>query len=188
VFGFSIFEVVLIGVVTLVAVGPKRLPGMLKNFGAWMRKLRKMTLDVRQQTGIDDILRQEGIHGGLNELRSLVRGGAPAPAPPPPAYRPPDPYASVEIDLEREYPSEGPDANGALPDDLLLPSKPRPAPPAPAPAAPAPQPAPNAEAPAADAAQASTSPAPSAPAADPATPALPPEPSTSAAGEAKPSS
>jgi sec-independent protein translocase protein TatB len=134
VFGFSIFEVLMIGVVALVAVGPQRLPGMLKTFGAWMRKLRKMTTDVRAQTGIDELLKQEGIHGGLNELRSLVRGhGPPAPAPAPIPYRREDPYASLEIDVTREYPPEGPDAYGTLPDDLLLPPPPAKAPEKPAP-------------------------------------------------------
>jgi sec-independent protein translocase protein TatB len=119
VFGFSFSEVVLIGVVTLVAVGPQRLPGMLRNFGTWMRKLRKMTTEVRQQTGIDEMLRAEGLHGGLNELRSLMRGGGGAPAPAPMPQRPvEDPYGGIEFDVTQEYPPEGPDALGALPDDL----------------------------------------------------------------------
>jgi sec-independent protein translocase protein TatB len=127
VFGFSFSEVVLIGVVALVAVGPQRLPGMLRNFGTWMRKLRKMTTDVRQQTGIDEMLRSEGLHGGLNELRSLMRGAGSFPIPgAPPAPRsipfapPEDPYANLDIDVSREYPPEGPDAKGALPDDLVV--------------------------------------------------------------------
>jgi sec-independent protein translocase protein TatB len=117
VFGLSFFEVVVIGIVALVAVGPKRLPGMLRDMGGWIRKLRKMTTDVRAQTGIDDILRSEGLHGGLSELRSLMRGGqAPAPSP----YRPPeDPLGHVELDVQREYPPEGADAKGAIPDDLV---------------------------------------------------------------------
>jgi sec-independent protein translocase protein TatB len=120
VFGFSFSEVVLIGVVTLVAVGPQRLPGMLRNFGAWMRKLRKMTTEVRQQTGIDEMLRAEGLHGGLNELRSLMRGGGGIPAPAPVPQRPiEDPYGGIEFDVTQEYPPEGPDAQGALPDDLI---------------------------------------------------------------------
>ena len=123
-FGFSFSEVVLIGVVTLVAVGPQRLPGMLRNLAQWMRKLRKMTTEVRQQTGIDDILRAEGLHGGLNELRSLMRGGGgfplAAPAPVRPSIpSPPDHFGNIEVDASREYPPEGPDAKGALPDDLL---------------------------------------------------------------------
>jgi Tat protein translocase TatB subunit len=121
VFGLSISEFILIGVVTLVAVGPQRLPGMLKSFGHWMRKLRKMTTDVRAQTGIDEILRAEGLSGGLSELRGLVRGGplAAVAATAPPVYRPPqDPFRDMEIDVTREYPTEGADAMGALPDDL----------------------------------------------------------------------
>jgi sec-independent protein translocase protein TatB len=122
VFGLSISEFVMIGVVTLIAVGPQRLPGMLKNLGQWMRKLRKMTTEVRAQTGIDDILRAEGLSGGLSELRSLVRGGplaAVAGSAPPPVYRPADdPFRDLEIDVTREYPAEGADAMGALPDDL----------------------------------------------------------------------
>jgi sec-independent protein translocase protein TatB len=184
VFGFSIFEVVLIGVVTLVAVGPQRLPGMLKNFGQWMRKLRKMTTDVRAQTGIDEMLRQEGIQGGLNELRSLVRGHAPAPAAP--VYRAPDPYTTVEIDISREYPQEGPDAYGALPDDLLLPPKPKPAAQPATPAADA-APVPTAPAPAGSSAPSPVPGSAPAPAAAPsAAEAPPPSPAASAEKDGKP--
>jgi sec-independent protein translocase protein TatB len=118
VFGLSFSELIVIGLVTLVAVGPTRLPGMLRTFGQWMRKLRKMTTDVRQQTGIDDILRAEGLQGGLSELRGLVRGGhSPMPAP---ARSANEPYSNLEFDVNQEYPPEGADANGALPDDLMV--------------------------------------------------------------------
>ncbi len=115
-FGLSLTELVVIAVVTLVAVGPQRLPGMLKTLGQWIRKLRQMTTEVRAQTGIDDILRAEGIHGGLNELRGLVRGQF-HDAPRPTASA--DPYSSLDADPTREYPLEGADAGGALPDDLF---------------------------------------------------------------------
>jgi Tat protein translocase TatB subunit len=115
VFGLSFFEIVVIAIVALLAVGPRRLPGMLRDLGNWIKKLRKMTTDVRAQTGIDDILRAEGLSGGLNELRSLMRG-APAPAPAP--FRPHEEPAR-DIDVTREYPPEGADAKGAIPDDLV---------------------------------------------------------------------
>lgn len=122
-FGFSFSEVVLIGVVTLIAVGPQRLPSMLNNLGVWIRRLRNMTVEVRKQTGIDEILRAEGLHGGLNELRTLMRGGGGfmPPGPSAPQVRRPidDPYRSVDIDVIREYPPDGPDSLGALPDDLV---------------------------------------------------------------------
>jgi sec-independent protein translocase protein TatB len=117
VFGLSFFEVVVIAIVALLAVGPRRLPGMLRDMGNWIRKLRKMTTDVRAQTGIDDILRAEGLSGGLSELRSLMRGGAPAA--PIPYHRVHEPENQIEIDVTREYPPEGADAKGAIPDDLV---------------------------------------------------------------------
>lgn len=121
-FGFSFGELMVICVVSLIAVGPKKLPGMLKTLGQWLRKLRNLTTEVRSQTGIDDLLRSEGIHGGLNELRGLLRGGHHNPfetAAPVARTVVEDPYANLDIDPTREYPLEGADAHGALPDDLL---------------------------------------------------------------------
>lgn len=127
-FGFSFGELLVICVVALIAVGPKKLPGMLQTLGQWLRKLRNLTTEVRTQTGIDDLLRSEGLHGGLNELRGLLRGGHANPFEPPHQPPPPpsvvqapieDPYANMDVDVSREYPLEGADAYGALPDDLL---------------------------------------------------------------------
>jgi sec-independent protein translocase protein TatB len=163
VFGVSFTELLLVAVVALIIVGPARLPGMLNTLGKWSTKLRRMLFDVRAQSGIDDILREEGLLGGLRELRQLrqtvkseiatlgrvvaqgppgVSGGAinssaqiaggVAPVagsltaaaigdsgslvrPPEPEV---DPYSSVPFDRSREYPTEGCDAAGALPDDL----------------------------------------------------------------------
>jgi sec-independent protein translocase protein TatB len=123
VFGFSFGELLVICVVALIAVGPKKLPGMLQTLGQWMRKIRNLTVEVRNQTGIDELLRSEGLNGGLNELRGLLRGNhgiafEPAPQPTPRAPIE-DPYANMSVDVSREYPPEGADAYGALPDDLL---------------------------------------------------------------------
>src|SRR5688572_21667512 len=105
-----------------------------------------MSSEMRAQSGIDDILRSEGLHGGITELRSLMRGQASlitsavtslpavrkpieaAPPPPPPTESPApaeaepaeeDPYANLDVDTVRESPPEGPDSYGAIPDDLL---------------------------------------------------------------------
>jgi len=118
---------------------------MLHQLGQWIRKLRNLTNDMRSQTGIDDLLRSEGLHGGLNELRGLLRGNHGIPFDPPHVTSPvptitttvvEDPYANVDIDTSREYPPEGADASGALPDDLI--EDEGAAPPVPAAAEPAP--------------------------------------------------
>lgn len=124
-FGISFTEMLVIAIVALVVVGPQKLPKMLRSAGEWIAKLRRLTTEVRAQTGIDDILRAEGLSGGLNELRSIMRGDFGhthyhPPQPPAGAPAPYNPYPDViEGDITREYPPEGADAAGALPEDLL---------------------------------------------------------------------
>src|SRR5688572_15189786 len=92
---------------------------MLRTVGKWVTKLRRLTTEVRHQSGIDDVLRAEGFEGGLNEFRSIMRGGAAGM----PAYvQTSRSYAANDHftpDKSREYPVEGPDAYGALPEDLV---------------------------------------------------------------------
>ena len=129
-FGVSFPELLVLGTVALLVLGPDKLPGMLRTMGQWVAKLRRLTTEVRYQSGIDDVLRAEGFEGGLNELRSMMRGGVQMPSHSPPV-RPPVAETFVS-DKSREYPTEGPDAYGALPEDLVAPA------PAEAPAAPLP--------------------------------------------------
>jgi sec-independent protein translocase protein TatB len=120
VFGISFTEMLVIALVALVVVGPQKLPKMLRSLGEWVGKLRRITTEVRAQTGIDDILRAEGLTGGLNELRNLMRGDFGRHHPPQPVYSAPNPYPEItDVDVTREYPLEGADAYGALPEDLL---------------------------------------------------------------------
>jgi sec-independent protein translocase protein TatB len=126
VFGVSFTEFLVLGTVALLVLGPEKLPGMLRTMGHWIAKLRKLTTEVRHQSGIDEVLRAEGFDGGLNELRSIMRGGAAtmAASHSPPVRQPvPDPFVA---DKSREYPAEGPDAYGALPEDLVAPLAPAP--------------------------------------------------------------
>jgi sec-independent protein translocase protein TatB len=122
VFGVSFPEFIVLGTVALLVLGPEKLPGMLRTMGQWIAKIRRLTTEVRYQSGIDEVLRAEGFDGGLNELRSMMRGGGghtPQYSPPRPAQ--PEPFVP---DRSREYPVEGPDAQGALPEDLVSPAVP----------------------------------------------------------------
>lgn len=124
-FGVSLPEFLVLGTVALLVLGPEKLPGMLRTMGHWVAKLRKLTTEVRHQSGIDEVLRAEGFGGGLNELRSIMRGGTAMAASHIPPVRQPLPDTFV-ADKSREYPAEGPDAYGALPEDLLSPNTPAP--------------------------------------------------------------
>ena len=118
-FGISLTEIAVIATIALVVVGPQKLPGMLRTMGQWVRKLRKLTTEVRAQTGIDEILREEGIDG-VRELRSLLRGEIAAARHHQRGRPTNDPYPEVvDFDSGREYPVEGPDAYHAIPDDLV---------------------------------------------------------------------
>ena len=71
---FSFGELLIIAVVLLVVVGPKELPGMLRKLGRGIAKLRNMSWELREQSGIDQVLRDEGLDKDLDALRSLSRG------------------------------------------------------------------------------------------------------------------
>ena len=125
-FGVSFTEFGLILLVILIVVGPQKLPTMMRTLGRWIGRFRRMTTEMRAQSGIDDVLRQEGLSGGLSELRSIVRGEvgqlgrSPLHRHPATRVSQPDPYADLfEPDLSREYPLEGPDAYDALAEDLV---------------------------------------------------------------------
>jgi sec-independent protein translocase protein TatB len=118
VFGISLTEILLVMMVAIVVVGPQKLPRMLATVGNAVGRLRRLASEMRRQTGIDDVLRAEGLDGGLSELRNIMRGDI--------VGRGPRGSAAaslydehVEYDRTREYPIEGPDSFGAIPEDLL---------------------------------------------------------------------
>jgi sec-independent protein translocase protein TatB len=46
---FSWSEILLIGIVALIFIGPKELPGVLRTLGQWMSKVRRMAGDFQNQ-------------------------------------------------------------------------------------------------------------------------------------------
>ncbi len=144
-FGLSFFEILVIAVVGIVVLGPRRLPTMMRTAGQWVAKLRRMSTDLRAQSGIDDLIRQEGLENEIQELRSLSRinvidtlmtpaatagaaGAAAAASPQRATVTTPkieaktgEPKAAPSRALplrEREYPPVGCDSYGVLPDDI----------------------------------------------------------------------
>ncbi|HZF53750.1 MAG TPA: Sec-independent protein translocase protein TatB [Polyangiaceae bacterium] len=194
-FGLGFGEILILIIVGIVVVGPRKLPTLMRSTGQWISKLRRMSTELRAQSGIDDLIRQEGLEREIQEIRSLSRVNivdtlmapaigatavqAPTPKPAPKAVPvlPPEPLR------EREYPLIGCDAYGALADDVEPPPPPETPSPAskPAPAleaAPAPEAAPTpapAPAPTLEAAP-EAAPAPAPEAAPASTPAPAPKP------------
>lgn len=123
-FGISFSELLVVVVVGLIVLGPQKLPGLLRTLGEWVGRLRRLTTEVRAQSGIDELLRAEGLSGGLSELRGLIRHDHFArpkfDVPADTVASAADPYhSSFEYDTSRERPSEGPDSYGAIAEDLI---------------------------------------------------------------------
>ena len=55
-FGIGVPELILIAIVALVVVGPKNLPGTLRAVGAAIREFRKVSRELREQAGFDEVV------------------------------------------------------------------------------------------------------------------------------------
>lgn len=68
-------EFLLIAVVALVAIGPKELPGVLRTFGQWVRKARKMAAEFQGQ--FQEVLREAemaDLKQSFDEVREVAKG------------------------------------------------------------------------------------------------------------------
>jgi sec-independent protein translocase protein TatB len=146
VFGFSFGELCVLILVAMVVLGPKELPRYLRKAGQFASRLRRLAFEMREKSGIDEVLRTEGIDKDIAEIRKLARGellgvasavrsvtdaarangnGAqwtmrhPPPALPEPAPVIAAPPAPTVIVREYEYPLQGADCYGASPDNAI---------------------------------------------------------------------
>ncbi len=118
-FEIGFWEMVLIGVVAMIVVGPERLPGLARTAGLWLGKARRMVADVKAEVDrelhleeIKQSLREQSHLTEINEIKQDLAGRVnaiqqdiqaefddPGPppgwqpgavsAPPPPGWRPP---------------------------------------------------------------------------------------------------
>jgi sec-independent protein translocase protein TatB len=116
-------ELLLIGIVTLIVIGPKELPGALRTMGQWMTKVRRMAADFQNQ--FQDAIRE----AELSELKKEVDEMAAKAS----SYTQFDPLEDVRRDIEKaagDLPAFDAQAEGRS-----VPSTPPPAVSEPAPAA-----------------------------------------------------
>ena len=85
-FDISWTEFLLIGVVALIVIGPKELPGVLRTLGQWTRKVRSMATDFQNQfqeamreaemadlkKGVDDLAKDFTHFDPLKDVRENV--------------------------------------------------------------------------------------------------------------------
>lgn len=117
--GFS--ELAIICIVLIIAVGPERLPSMMKTFGRTMRTLRQASRDIRASTGIDELMREDF------DIQPAPRRPfiAPPVDSPPPVSRDDDVSAAAEPEKTAAEPSRGAElAAGATPAHTDVPAVP----------------------------------------------------------------
>lgn len=134
-FGLSFGELVMVLIVAMVVLGPRDLPRYLRRAGQFAGRLRRMAYEMREKSGIDEVLRSEGIDRDIAEIRRLTRGeiaGVTAAlratssalrvedVPSSPYVEPIPAPAPIVVLREREYPRDGADAYGAIPDTAAV--------------------------------------------------------------------
>ncbi len=120
---FGEFLVVL--VVGIVVLGPKELPKMLRKAGQWAGKARRFAADLRAQSGIDDVLREGSLGDDIREIRALARGELDSVSRGVTLENQKSHEREVQqledvLLREREYPQDGVDSYGAIPDNAVL--------------------------------------------------------------------
>jgi Tat protein translocase TatB subunit len=64
-FGIGAFELVVILIVALIAIGPDRMPGFVKTLGKGIREVRRTTRELRSTVGLDEVLRDDTMRDPL---------------------------------------------------------------------------------------------------------------------------
>jgi sec-independent protein translocase protein TatB len=101
-FGISFSELLLVGLVALLVLGPERLPGAARTAGLWIGRLKRsfnaIKMEVEREIGADDIRRQlhnEHILQMEQEAKRILNPLAPPVQPPANAETPAAPVADA---------------------------------------------------------------------------------------------
>ena len=89
-FDLSWSELLLIGIVALIFIGPKELPGVLRTLGQWMSKIRRMAGDFQNQ--FHDAMREAELADLKKEVDEMAAQAA--------NYSNFDPLADVRKEME----------------------------------------------------------------------------------------
>ena len=105
-FGIGLGEFVIVAIVLLIAVGPKSMPKLMRAVGKGVREFRAATRELRNQVGLDELMRDEELREQWRDPLGLKQQGGGGPAPHRDA-------GIAQADREREYPPQGVDLRDA---------------------------------------------------------------------------
>lgn len=75
-FDIGFFELVLIGIVALLVIGPERLPGVARTAGMWVGKMRgfvaSVKQDIDQELKADELKRIMKQHADSNSIHEII--------------------------------------------------------------------------------------------------------------------
>jgi sec-independent protein translocase protein TatB len=73
VFGIGPFEIALVVLIAFIVLGPDRIPGVMRQLGAWTRQLRELTNNITRDYGSDIQQLTGEITALQEEFRSIQR-------------------------------------------------------------------------------------------------------------------
>jgi sec-independent protein translocase protein TatB len=109
-FGFGWGEIVVIGIVALIAIGPKELPSVLRSIGHWMGKIRRMANEFQGQ--FNEALREAELSDLKKQAEEVTQSIT--------SY---DPLGDTQKEIEKTFefddPLKDPPKSEAKPDDVM---------------------------------------------------------------------
>ena len=134
-FGISFSELLLVGLVALVVLGPERLPGAARTAGLWIGRLKRsfnaIKQEVEREIGADEIRRQlhnehilsmeEEAKKIMAPLQDAMKPATPVEPPAPPAAVPAEPASPAPVSLSKTASEPAPEP--AAPHDPTLPPR-----------------------------------------------------------------
>ncbi|NNA08863.1 Sec-independent protein translocase subunit TatB [Pseudomonas lundensis] len=137
-FGISFSELLLVGLVALLVLGPERLPGAARTAGLWVGRLKRsfnaIKQEVEREIGADEIRRQlhnehilsmeeeaKKIMAPLQDAMKPVTPVTPVEPPAPPAAVPAEPASPAPVSLSKTASEPAPEP--AAPHDPTLPPR-----------------------------------------------------------------
>ena len=111
---FSSMELMLVVLVTLLVIGPERLPETMRTLGLWIGRLSRsftaMKVEIEQEIGMDDVRRQlhnESVMAQMKQIEDEVKNSIEPPVMQAPPANPVT-AAATAIEIDKEVQSQLP--------------------------------------------------------------------------------